>query len=260
MTTGHPPTPTLYSPSLILVGSGVKQATFARETFVYDADHLLVVTSPLPMLCRTIATVTKPVLTVVVEIDLPLLRELLLEMNDAPAAELTAPAQTVFRLRLTPELENAGARLLGYLADEKRTRALVRHTVRELLYLVLETPDGSSLRAITDGPSSRFGRVLRHMNSKFAERTTIAELAELAGVSVPTFHERFKAMTGTSPLQYMKTLRLTRARQMLRDGGLVKSVALRVGYESESQFSREYRRFFGEPPSSTSRMLPRERS
>ncbi len=260
MSSSHPPTPTLYAASLILVGSGQKQATFGDQSFVYDPDHMLVVTAPLPMLCRTIASVEKPVLTVVVEIEIALLRELMFELNVAAGTQPEAHAPTVFRTPLTRELEEAGGRLLTHLTDERRTRALVRPTIREMLFLLLETRHADSLRAITEGPSSRFGVVLRHINANFAERTTIAELAEMAGASVPTFHQRFKAMTGNSPLQSMKSLRLARARQMLSEGGMVKSVALRVGYESESQFSREYRRFFGQPPSTTSHMSPRERS
>jgi AraC-like DNA-binding protein len=227
---------------------------------VYDADQMLVVTSPMPMLCRTIASPEKPVLTVVIEIEIPLLRELLVEIDAPPGPPPEAPPPTVFRAPLSPELEAAGARLLSHLADAQRTRVLARPTIREILYLLLETRDGRALRAITEGPSSRFAQVLRYINTNFAARTTITELAEMAGTSVPTFHQRFKAMTSTSPLRYMKDLRLTRARQMLREGGMVKLVAQRVGYESESQFSREYRRFFGEPPSSTSQLLPRERS
>jgi AraC-like DNA-binding protein len=87
------------------------------------------------------------------------------------------------------------------------------------------------------------------MSTRYAERLSVAELAELARMSVPTFHQHFKAMTATSPLQYMKSLRLTQARQKLQAGARVKAVAYDVGYESESQFSREYRRFFGLPPS-----------
>jgi AraC-like DNA-binding protein len=260
MTVAEPPTPTLYAASLILVGSGEKQATLGDQTFVYNADHILVVTSPLPMLCRTIASDEQPVLTVVVEIEIALLRELLLEVNAPTALRLDRPARTVFRAPLSRELEDAGARLLSYLPDERRTRALARQTIREMLFLMLETPYGDSLRAIAEGPSSRFAHVLRHINANFPQRMTIGELAEMARMSVPTFHQRFKAVTGSSPLQYMKALRLTRARQMLGAGAMVKTVAQDVGYQSESQFSREYRRFFGAPPSSASHVSPRERS
>ncbi|APR88430.1 putative transcriptional regulator YqhC [Minicystis rosea] len=258
MTVAQAPTPTLYGASLILVGSGAKEATFGDEIIVYDADNVLVVTSPLPMFCRTIASPERPVLTLVVDIELGLLRELLLEL-DGTSPRGTRPARTVFRAPLTAELESAGARLLSHLADDRRAKALARSTVRELLFLLLDGPDGDSLRAIVEGVSARFARVLRHMNANFAEPMTIADLADLAHTSVPTFHQRFKAMTGTSPLQYLKMLRLTRARQMLGEGGLVKTVAHDVGYESESQFSREYRRYFGTPPSAASLLAPRER-
>ena len=260
MTVAQPPTPTLYAASLILVGSGEKQATLGNESFVYNADHLLVVTSPLPMFCKTIASVDEPVLSVVVEIELALLRELLLEVDLPAAPQLEAPARSVFGAVLSRELEDAGSRLLVYLKEEQRTRVLVRQTIREMLFLVLETPYGNLLRAITEGPSSQYAQVLRHINANFAERMTIGDLADMARTSVPTFHQRFKSMTGSSPLQYIKTLRLTRARQMLAAGGMVKTVAQAVGYESESQFSREYRRFFGVSPSASSHMSPRERS
>jgi transcriptional regulator GlxA family with amidase domain len=94
--------------------------------------------------------------------------------------------------------------------------------------------------------------VLREINDNFTQRMPVERLARLAGMSVPTFHASFKAATSHTPLQYMKALRLTRARQMLSEGAFVKTVARDVGYESESQFSREYRRFFGITPSSSS--------
>lgn len=260
MTDAHPPTPTLYAASLILVGSGEKRATFSEQTLVYDADHLLVVTSPLPMLCRTIASPARPVLTMVVEIEIALLRELLLELPASSSSRSAASARTVFRVALTAELEDAAARLLDHLRDDRRTRVLARQTIRELLFLVLQGSCGDDLRAVAEGTASRFSHVLRHMNAHFASRMRIDELARLAHASVPTFHQRFKEMTGMSPLRYVKTLRLTRARQMLGEGALVKAAAHEVGYESESQFSREYRRLFGAPPSSDSVLAPAERS
>jgi transcriptional regulator GlxA family with amidase domain len=155
----------------------------------------------------------------------------------------------VFRAPLPRDLEAAGARLLACLTDERRTRALARQTIREMLYLVLEGPYGDSLRALAEGSVGQLAHVLRHMSTRYAERLSVGVLAEMAHMSIPTFHQHFKAMTATSPLQYMKSLRLTQARQMLQTGARVKAVAHDVGYESESQFSREYRRFFGFPPS-----------
>jgi AraC-like DNA-binding protein len=243
------PTPTFYGACLVLVGAGEKRGTLRDQTFVYNPNYYLAVTSPLPMLCRTIASVAEPLLSLVVEIDLALLRELFVEINDPPAPAANRSFQPVFRAGLPPDLEDAGARLLACLVDERRARALARQTVREMLYLVLEGPYGDSLRALAAGPVGQLAHVLRYMSVRYAERLSVGALAAMAHMSIPTFHQHFKTITATSPLQYMKSLRLSRARQMLQAGGKVKAVAHDVGYESESQFSREYHRFFGFPPS-----------
>ena len=249
ITAPEAPTATFYPAAMILVGAGEKQGTLRDEIFAYNADHYLVVTAPLPMLCKTIASHRQPLLSLGVEIELGMLRELLLEMNEPPAPVGARSFRPVFRAPLSRELEDAGARLLGCLTDERRTRALARQTVREMLYLVLEGPYGDSLRTLAEGSAGQLAHVLRHMRTRYAERLSVGKLAAMAHMSIPTFHQHFKAMTATSPLQYMKSLRLTQARQMLQAGGRVKAVAYDVGYESESQFSREYRRFFGFPPS-----------
>lgn len=243
------PTPTLYQASVILLGAGEKQGTLGDETFTYDARQYLVVTSPLPMVCRTLASPAAPLFSMVVGIDQEQLRELLLDLDELPSPKPMRPPRAVYRAPLTPELEHAGGRLLACLRDDRRTRALARPTVREILFHVLAGPFGATLRALAEGPTGQMAQVLRYMNARFAQHHSIADLAQMAHMSIPTFHQHFKAMTASSPLQYLKAIRLTRARQMLRAGGSVKGVAHDVGYASESQFSREYRRFFGAAPS-----------
>lgn len=247
------PTSTLYAASLILVGSGEKHATLGDTRFVYNAGHYLVVASPMPMVCRTLATSDDPLLSLMIEIELPVLRALLLELDDRPPPPSDRALRSVFRARLTPEIEDAGVRLLACLTDDRRTRALGRQIVRELLFLALDGADGDSLRALAAGPISQLDHVLRHINQHVAEPMPVPALARLARMSIPTFHQHFKTMTGRSPLQYVKALRLTRARDLLHAGSLVKTVAHAVGYESESQFSREYRRFHGAAPSMIAR-------
>lgn len=251
--TSEPATPTLYPSSLILLGSGEKQATFGETTLAYNASHYLVVTPPMPMLCRTIASPEHPVLSLQIEIDPALLRELVFDEDARPAREGAHAPDSVFRAPISADLEGAAARLLDCLTDERRTKVLARQTIRELLFLVLEGPYGDSLRALAEGPVSQLAPVLRHLNARFVERMRVGELAQMAHMSIPTFHHHFKATTGTSPLQYLKELRLIRARQLLQAGGAVKTVAHDVGYDSASQFSREFRRFFGAPPSTLSR-------
>ena len=254
-TAAEPPTRYVYPASLVFAGAGRKQISLGNRTLAYDARRYLVVTSPMPILCRTIASAGAPVLSMVVEIELALLRELILDLNLPPPARPAGPAHTVFCAPLSPDLEDAAARLLSCLRDERRTRALARQTIREMLFLVLEGPHGENLRALAEGPAGQLAHVLREINARCAERMAIADLARMAHMSAPTFHQHFKAMTGTSPLQYMKAVRLIRARQMLLGGTMVKTAAYEVGYESESQFSREYRRFFGAPPSEAARRI-----
>jgi AraC-like DNA-binding protein len=249
ITAPEAPTATFYPAAMFLVGAGEKQGTLRNEIFAYNADHYLVVTSPLPMLCKTIASSRQPLLSLGVEIELAMLRELLLEMSEPLSPAGARSFRPVFRAPLPRDLEDAGARLLACLTDERRTRALARQTIREMLFLVLEGPYGDSLRALAEGSVGQLAHVLRHMSKRYEERLSVGELAAMAHMSIPTFHQHFKAMTATSPLQYMKSIRLTQARQMLQAGARVKAVAHDVGYESESQFSREYRRFFGFPPS-----------
>src|SRR5713226_6461947 len=150
----EPPTRYVYPSSLVLVGAGRKQVSLGNKTLPYDAGHYLVVTSPMPILCRTIASADDPVLSMVVEIELALVRQLILEFERPPRAAVGRSTHTVFSAPLPRDLEDAAARLLTCLADERRRRALARQTIREMLFLVLDGPQGDSLRALAEGPAS----------------------------------------------------------------------------------------------------------
>lgn len=245
------PTPMLYPASVIFVGQGEKRGYLGHEEIVYDPQHYLVVLSPLPMSCQTIASPAAPVLTFAVEIDLSVLRALLADLGPVPVLESARVARGAFRAPLGSALEATALRFMSYLRDDRSTRALARPTLREILFHVLEGPHGGTLRSLahSQGPTSHLSRVMRHIAERHAERLPIEELAKLAHMSVPSFHQHFKAMTSMSPLQYVKGIRLTRAKQLVESGSAVKDAARDVGYQSESQFSREFRRFFGVRPS-----------
>lgn len=245
------PTSTLYPASVIFVGSGEKRGLLGDEVIVYDPQHYLVVLSPMPMICETIASPAAPVLTFAVEIDLALLRELLADLEPHAYVETRKAMRGAFRAPLTAELEATVARFLACLGHDRSARALARPILREVLFHVLEGPHGDALRSLASahGPTSQLSRVMRHIAEHYAERLPTEALARLAHMSVPTFHQHFKAMTSTSPLQYVKGIRLTRARQLLLAGSSAKQAARDVGYDSESQFSREFLRCFGVRPS-----------
>lgn len=241
----------LYPACVIFVGQGEKRGFLGHETIVYDPEHYLVVLSPLPMACETIASPASPVLTFAVDIDLAVLRELLADLEPDSYLEDAKVARGVFRAELGSELEASALRFMSYLRDDRSTRALARQTLREILFHVLEGPHGGALRSLahSQGPTSQLTRVMRYIADHYAERLPVEELAKRAHMSVPTFHQHFKAMTSMSPLQYVKGIRLTRAKQMIQGGSSAKDAAHDVGYQSESQFSREFRRFFGVRPS-----------
>jgi AraC-like DNA-binding protein len=250
ISTPQPPIPTLYEASIIIVGQGVKRGHLGGDVFTYDAGHYLVMTSPMPMLCEIAVKTGEPVLTVAVEIDTAMLTEMVSAMADAVPVPV-APSRGVFATKLTAEVEDAAARLLDYLADPHASRLLASHTIREILFHVLQGPKADALWAVAFGHhrGGQIGRVIHYMNEHFAESLDVTALARMAHMSVATFHAHFKAVTSTSPLQYLKTVRLTRARLLMLQSGLTANeAAMNVGYQSESQFSREFRRFFGAPP------------
>jgi len=176
------------------------------------------------------------------------LAELLLD-GDAPADDADDTGLQV--APVTAPLLDAAQRLLELLDHPRDMKTLAPLVQREILYRVLTGPLGARLRALArgDGTARRLNRVIEQLTRRFAEPLSIDELAELAHMSPSTLHLRFKQLTALSPLQFQKQLRLQQARRlMLGDGLDAASAAHRVGYESPSQFSREYRRLFGAPP------------
>lgn len=245
----QPKLPTLYGASIIIVGQGAKRAYLGREVYAYGAGHYLVMTSPMPMLLEMAATPSEPVLTMAIEIDMALLNEVVMNLADMMPSPPGRPARGVFVSALTPEIEEAAGRLLDYLREERTTRLLAQHTIREILYHVLQGPNAGALWALSLGRWGQLGRVIHYVNDHYAEPLQVGELAQMAHMSVPTFHQHFKSVTPTSPLRYLKTVRLAQARLLMVQSGTPANVAARaVGYESESQFSREFRRFYGAPP------------
>lgn len=243
------PVPALYEPGVVLVLQGRKQARVGDQVVHYDALHCLVVpVTTLPRGQVVEASAAKPYLCLRLSCETQALAELLADV-DAPAADTAAAGLQV--APVTAPLLDAALRLLRLLDEPEALKALAPLVQREILYRVLTGPLGPRLRALarTDSTARRLNRVIEHLTRRFAEPLSIDELAGLAHMSPSTLHLRFKQLTALSPLQFQKALRLQQARRlMLADGLDAASAAHRVGYESASQFSREYRRSFGAPP------------
>ena len=242
--------PMVYHPNIVIVGQGRKRAYLGDDVYTYDAFNYLVSSVPMPAECEARASAEEPILIVAIDVEPAMLGELILEMGDL--APPTGP--TPRGLSTTPMGEafvGSVIRLLECLASPLDARILGRQAVREIAFRVLLDEQGGSLRALVsrDDHFARIARVVKYIHTEHARPLGVEELARRAGMSVPAFHQHFKLVTASSPLQYLKRIRLDRAKRLMAlDGYNAGTAARAVGYESPSQFSREFKRLFGLTP------------
>ena len=250
-------TPMIYEPCIFIMAQGRKVGRFGDRAHIYDANHYLTLTLPVPFECETFGTPELPTLGFAVSVTPALVTELLLQMESPMTPSAMAPL-VMESTPLDDELANAAVRLLECLRSEERARILGPALVREIIYLVLLRRPAASLHALTANHAqfSRIVNVINRLHADCAQSFEVEALAREAGMSVSGFHAHFKAVTASSPVQYMKAIRLHRARVlMVNDGATAAAAAGKVGYESVSQFSREFRRFFKETPAASATRL-----
>ncbi len=237
-------------PSLCIVAQGAKEVFLAGEVYRYDPAHSLLVSIDLPISARVVeASPARPCLAVRLSFDPSVVSELLADCPDAAPAG--PPARGLDVRLVEPQLLDAVARLVALLDAPRDIAALAPLVLREVTYRVLTGPQGARLRqmAAAGAPAQRIARAVRWLRDHFEDRLPVESLARQARMSLSGFHQHFKAVTGLSPGQYQKRLRLQEARRLMLGEGLnAAEAAFRVGYESPSQFSREYCRMFGAPP------------
>jgi len=245
------PASATYEPSLAVVAQGRKRADLAGTTFIFDESRYLLTSLDLPVICNVIdASEEVPYLCFVLKLEMPVVRELLSrEEIQAPDAPSDRPAMATGET--TAELLAACCRLVDLLNTPQDIPFLSGLIQREIIYRILRGPEGARLRAIATlgDQSHRTAKAIAWVRANYAKPLRVEDLAKIAGMGVSTLHHHFRALTAMSPLQYQKQLRLQAARErMLMDGLDAASAAFEVGYESASQFNREYSRFFGQPP------------
>jgi len=247
--------PSLYEPSLCIVVQGRKQAILRRETYIYDPLNYLVVSVTLPVGGQIIeATPRRPYLSMRIAIDTAMIAELLSQVPPRKAPDTSA--RGLFVARMSEPMTDAALRLMRLFDSPADLAVLGPLALRELHYRALTGELGYRLQELcsSGGNVQRIARAIAMIKSRYMEPLRIEALAEAVHMSTSSLHHHFKAVTAMSPLQYQKHLRLHEARRLLLSDGLdASAVAHRVGYESASQFSREYRRLFGVPPSRTTR-------
>ncbi len=246
------PVPVLYEPCIVIVAQGQKRFHLPDQVLTYDARNFLLLTVPVPADCETTVSPEGPFLGVAVRIDLAILSDLLMKLD--ASARSPQPKQREARVSAPPMnllLSNATVRLLECLRSPADAKVLGPQLVRELLYRVLCGEGGCLLRdlLLVNENRTQIHRILQRMHINYAAPLDVSALAREAGMSVSALHFHFKAVTASSPVQYLKTIRLHKARMMMVQESIGASLAAeRVGYDSASQFSREFKRLFGAPP------------
>lgn len=257
-TSPTPPCRTTYHPGIIVVAQGAKQVNLGQNSFIYDESHYLLTSVDLPIVSWVAkATEKVPCLVLSLKLDISMVRELLSrdEIHVAEAAP-DSPAMSIGKT--TPEFLDACCRLLDLLKTPQDIPFLSGLIQREIIYRILRGPEGARLRAVATlgDQSHRTAKAIAWIATNYSKTLRVEELAQLASMGVSTLHHHFRMLTSMSPLQYQKQLRLQSARSLMLNNGLdAASAAFEVGYESATQFSREYNRFFGQPPMKDIRAL-----
>jgi AraC-like DNA-binding protein len=240
-----------YQPSVTVIAQGRKRVELGRNIFIYDATRFLLTSVDLPVISRVIEASEKvPCLALSLKLEMPVVRELL-SRDEIEVAETPSDSPGMAVGETTVEFLSACCRLMDLLDTPQDIPFLSGLIQREIIYRILRSAEAARLRAIATlgDQSHRTAKAIAWIRANYAKPLRVEDLAEIAGMGVSTLHHHFRALTAMSPLQYQKQFRLQAARgRMLIDGLDAASAAFEVGYESASQFNREYSRFFGQPP------------
>jgi AraC-like DNA-binding protein len=248
-------TPLCYSQGIIFVLQGQKRVFFDEQIYTYNPDNYLVLTVPLPAECETQLTNNGPLLSLIIDFDMSVLGELVRVFDEHGKLnnnDKMSNAKGLFVSENTDALSCTLTRLVDCLGSKLQSDIIGKGLVREVFYHVLQGPQASPLFDLVSHNThmSKMERTLKHLHNHYDDKLDVEQLASMANMSASTFHRNFKQITASSPIQYVKKLRLSKAKDLLQDQGFkVKQAAAQVGYESATQFSREFTRYFGISPS-----------
>jgi AraC-like DNA-binding protein len=241
----------VYKPSLCVVVQGGKQIRLGEQEWEYGAMQSLVISIEMPAVGRVKeASADKPFLGLIIDLDAATMRDVMGQL-DAPPRPAADGQPAVFVQNIEGALADCVLRLVRMLDTPAAIAVLHPSVMREICFWLLTGPHAGEVckLALPDSHTQRIARAIRLLRDHYVRALRVEELAESAGMSASSFHQHFKALTSMTPLQFQKQLRLLEARRlMVADAVNVSDAAYRVGYESASQFSREYARMFGMPP------------
>ncbi|WP_186123830.1 AraC family transcriptional regulator [Burkholderia gladioli] len=251
-------TPVLYDPGIVIVCQGRKRGYFGEQLYLYDEQHYLAVSVPVPFSMETEATPERPLLALYLHLDFTVAAELAAQIDREGTAEPVRAPQSMMSTPMDDAMQASVLRFLEAMHRPLEAAVLGPGLLRELYFRVLTGAQGASMREALAmrGQFGRIGRSLRLIHAAYAQPLDVAQLAGEAGMSTPSFHSHFKAITQVSPMQYLKSTRLHQARLlMLRQDLTAEAAGHAVGYTSASQFSREFKRLFGATPAAETRRM-----
>lgn len=245
------PVHNMYKPSLCVVLKGRKEILFGESALYYSEMQCLVVSVEIPASGRMLgATPENPYIGIMIDIDVAILREVLQQLPKPPVPKANS-GPCVFVGQVDGTLAECVTRIARMAKMPEAVPILFPAVMRELYFWLLTGPYGEEIAkiALPDTQAERVARAIHFLHEHFGETLRVEQLAEVAMMSASSFHQHFKAMTAMTPVQYQKQLRLIEARRlMVAENSKVSEAAYQVGYESVSQFSREYSRSFGVAP------------
>ncbi|HCM1472894.1 AraC family transcriptional regulator [Vibrio parahaemolyticus] len=251
-TTPTPPTSYTHNPSICLITQGRKRVLLGVESFIYDANHFLISSVDLPIIANIIeASEEQPYLGLIMELDLTEISQLIVD-SELAFTQAKEAQKGIAVGELSESLLDAFVRLAELLDEGQNIKILAPIIKREIFYRLLMSEQGTRLHQIvTAGSHShQIAKAIDWLKNNFVKPLSVGDLASFTGMSKSSFYTHFRSMTSMTPLQFQKKLRLSEARRLMLTENLdAMAATFKVGYESPSQFSREYSRLFGAPPS-----------
>ncbi|HHK8520073.1 TPA: AraC family transcriptional regulator N-terminal domain-containing protein [Vibrio parahaemolyticus] len=257
-TTPTPPTSYTHNPSICLIAQGRKRVLLGEDSFIYDANHFLISSVDLPIIANIIeASEEQPYLGLIMELDLTEISQLIVD-SELAFTQSKEAQKGIAVGELSESLLDAFVRLAELLDEGQNIKILAPIIKREIFYRLLMSEQGTRLHQIvTAGSHShQIAKAIDWLKNNFVKPLSVGDLASFTGMSKSSFYTHFRSMTSMTPLQFQKKLRLSEARRLMLTENLdAMAATFKVGYESPSQFSREYSRLFGAPPSKDIKLL-----
>lgn len=248
--------PLLYKQGVIFLIKGEKKIYTENETISYDNNNYLVITVPMPLECQCTSDNKEPTIALTLDIETSTLISLINMMEDSHTLKQINQNKTsrgLYTASCNRNIKNTLERLLLCLQDPLEAKVLGQGIINEIIFHILKDERSNPLFSLATKNThlSKVEFALREVQNNFHVNFNVESLAQSVNMSVSSFHQSFKEVTSSSPIQYIKKVRLNKARDLLElSDTTVNEAALNVGYESTSQFSREFKRYFGVTPGS----------